>query len=241
LIEFVVAGMSIDFLARAKVSFVKTAVLSSNDGGNTFNEEVVLTNKTDERGKIITAEEMKRIEKQNKRQSSGASLSLYEQLEKNKMEKDELWKAKHGPQAPKGLDEEDILFLNEHSLKQAQKRRKIIEAEDNELESFRIAQRQKNAAINASNTKQFISNKNVNNPAINVDNNDNVRNNHKRKSKLPSNLLRKRHKVLEKEADINNNNPDKNASKIVAATVQNTISALDFLNDLDDDSSSDED
>ena len=51
LIDFVVAGMSVDFLARAKVSFVKTAVLSSNDGGNTFNEEVVLTNKTDEQGK----------------------------------------------------------------------------------------------------------------------------------------------------------------------------------------------
>ena len=29
--------MAAEFLARTKVSFVKTAVLSSNDGGNTFN------------------------------------------------------------------------------------------------------------------------------------------------------------------------------------------------------------
>ena len=93
--------MAAEFLARTKVSFVKTAVLSSNDGGNTFNEETTIKNKTDEQGNAITAEEMKRIEKMNKKRSTGTNLSLYEQLEKNKAEKDELWKAKHGPQAPK--------------------------------------------------------------------------------------------------------------------------------------------
>ena len=40
--------MAAEFLARTKVSFVKTAVLSSNDGGNTFSEETIIKEKTDE-------------------------------------------------------------------------------------------------------------------------------------------------------------------------------------------------
>ena len=247
--------MAAEFLARTKVSFVKTAVLSSNDGGNTFNEETTIKNKTDEQGNAITAEEMKRIEKMNKKRSTGTNLSLYEQLEKNKAEKDELWKAKHGPQAPKGLDEEDILFLNEHSIKQAQKRRDIVEAEESELAIFRNAQRQKsnNGAITSLN-----SNNNNNKSEANFKNaNINDTNNLKRKSKLPSNLLKKRQKKIVKQIMDNddsirnkNNNNNNNKSTTTKITTDETsskisnkpnVSALDFLNELGDDSSSDDD
>ena len=248
--------MAAEFLARTKVSFVKTAVLSSNDGGNTFNEETTIKNKTDEQGNAITAEEMKRIEKMNKKRSTGTNLSLYEQLEKNKAEKDELWKAKHGPQAPKGLDEEDILFLNEHSIKQAQKRRDIVEAEESELAIFRNAQRQKsnNGAITSLNSN----NNNNNKSEANFKNaNINDTNSLKRKSKLPSNLLKKRQKKIVKQIMDNddsirnkNNNNNNNKSTTTKITTDETsskisnkpnVSALDFLNELGDDSSSDDD
>ena len=137
-------------MARTKVSFVKTAVLSSNDGGNTFSEETIIKEKTDEQGNKISENELNRLEKVNNMHSAGTVKSLYEQLEQNKMEKDEAWKAKHGPQAPKGLDEEDVLFLNEQSLKQAERRREVKKAEEDELASFRDAQRQKKQYLNSS-------------------------------------------------------------------------------------------
>ena len=110
---------------------------------------------------------------------------------------------KHGPQAPKGLDEEDILFLNEHSIKQAQKRRDIVEAEESELAIFRNAQRQKsnNGAITRLNSNNN-NNNNIKSEANFKNANINDTNSLKRKSKLPSNLLKKRQKKIRTERTI---------------------------------------
>lgn len=254
-------AMAAEFLARAKVSFVKTAVLSSNDGGNTFSEETILKEKTDEQGNKISESELNRLEKANNRHSTGTVKSLYEQLEQNKMEKDEAWKAKHGPQAPKGLDEEDVLFLNEQSWRQAERRREVKKAEEDELASFRNAQRQKKQYVNnSSNDKRRELNSDA---TTQRSDNESSKMILTRKSKLPSNFFKKRQRVPSNDAkEIRLSSPKKiktltnsigrkkdavidgqdASSRRAAGDKQKSanIAALDFLNDFGDDSSSED-
>ena len=253
--------MAAEFLARTKVSFVKTAVLSSNDGGNTFSEETIIKEKTDEQGNKISENELNRLEKVNNMHSAGTVKSLYEQLEQNKMEKDEAWKAKHGPQAPKGLDEEDVLFLNEQSWKQAERRREVKKAEEDELASFRDAQRQKKQYLNSSSSdKRMEINSDV---KTRSGDKESAKIDLKRKSKLPSNFFKKRQRVVLNDADKTRPSVAKKiktvaktvsvsnaadidsqdaSSKLVSGAKQknSNIAALDFLNDFGDDSSSED-
>lgn len=119
---------------RKSLSFVKTAVLTSADGGNTFKDEKVDELK-DETGRALTGRELGELQK-----GSTSNMTLYERLEKNKEEKHKLWEEKHGAQAPKALDEDDVLFLNEELRKEDTRRRQRVAEEENEIKAFRIAQ-----------------------------------------------------------------------------------------------------
>ena len=217
--------------------------------------------KTDEQGNKISESELNRLEKANNMHSTGTVKSLYEQLEQNKMEKDEAWKAKHGPQAPKGLDEEDVLFLNEQSWRQAERRREVKKAEEDELVSFRNAQRQKKQYVNSSSndTRREINS----DTTTQRSDNESAKGILTRKSKLPSNFFKKRQRVpLNDAKGIRLSSPKKiktltnsisgkkdavvdsqdASSRHAAGDKQKSanIAALDFLNDFGDDSSSED-
>ena len=157
--------------------------------------------------------------------SAGTVKSLYEQLEQNKMEKDEAWKAKHGPQAPKGLDEEDVLFLNEQSWKQAERRREVKKAEEDELASFRDAQRQKKQYLNSSS--------NAKRQGINSDgktrsgDKESAKIDLKRKSKLPSNFFKKRQRVVLNDADETRLSVAKNIKTVAKTVTVSNAAAID--------------
>lgn len=127
---------------RSKLSFVKTAVLTSNDGGNTF-EDVKMKEVIDDEGRKLSDSEVAALK--NSGENVISNLTLFEQLQKNQDEKDKLWQERHGPQAPKALDEEDVLFLKEEAQKEENKRIERNREEENELAKFH-AERQKLAS-----------------------------------------------------------------------------------------------
>ena len=139
------------FLAgRSKLSFVKTTVLTSKDGGNTFEDERV-QEVVDDEGNQLSQSEVAALKTPD---VVGSNLTLFEQLQKNKEDKDQLWQEKHGTHAPKALDEEDVMFLNQEAQRQTSKRRERKEEEERELAKFHaerqriIAQKKKGVSQN---------------------------------------------------------------------------------------------
>ena len=148
------------FGGRSKLSFVKTSVLTSTDGGNTFQDKKVDVVVDDEGNKLSRSE----IQALNKPGVSTTNLTLYEQLKKNKEEKDKLWQDKHGPHAPKALEVEDVQFLNQVAFKETTKRMERKQEEERELATFyaerhKIAQ-QKNSVNHRSVVKEEAESRN---------------------------------------------------------------------------------
>ena len=120
---------------RSKLSFVKTAVLTSSDGGNTFEDKKV-DEVVDDEGNKLSHSEVQALKKSS---TVGSNLTLFEQLQKNKEEKDKLWQEKHGPHAPKALDVEDVMFLNQEAQKETSKRRERKEEDMRKREGLRTS------------------------------------------------------------------------------------------------------
>jgi len=122
---------------RTRLSFVRTQVLTSTDGGNTFDkeEEVEPTEEADDKVSDLFEHDRAIL---NKR---GDNLSLYDQLQANKEKAEEEWAKTHNPyQAPKALDNEEVQFLEEQKQLQVEKDRETKQEEQAELNAFKLAQ-----------------------------------------------------------------------------------------------------
>jgi len=122
---------------RTRLNFVRTAVLTSTDGGNTFDNEEQVEHVEEADDKVTDLFEQDRAILANR----GDKQSLYEQLQANKEKADEEWAKANNPfQGPKTLDSEEIQFLEEQKKLKLEKEKETKKNEQAELNAFKLAQ-----------------------------------------------------------------------------------------------------
>ena len=121
--------------SRATVSFVSTQILSSSDG---IKHDEIKRIQPNAGGLEVRVQRNRDEEKLKARQ--GTNLTLYEQLQQNKEDKEEDHEAQiRESRLPKSLDEEEVAFLEEQNAKAFQVRRQQIAQEDRDILEFHAA------------------------------------------------------------------------------------------------------
>ena len=122
---------------RATVSFVATQILTSSDGLK--HDEI---KRIEPEGGGLQVRSANRDEEKLNQRGEGTSLTLYEQLQQNKDDKEEDQEAQfRESRLPKALDEEEVAFLEEQEDITFKARKKHIAQEDEDVAEFRAARR----------------------------------------------------------------------------------------------------
>lgn len=151
--------------SRATVSFVSKAILSSSDGIR--HDEVTRIEGTETQGGLQVRKPLNRdLEKLRQRQEGaaggadlsgdqsitgnldGTNLTLFEQLQQNKEDKEEEYEAQlRESRMPKALDEDEVAFLEEQEQRKLQELEAHVKQEQQDLAEFRAARQSFKAPV----------------------------------------------------------------------------------------------
>ena len=115
------------------INFVSTAVLTSADG--IHKEQRILESESPKGGLAVRNRDEEKLKARE-----GTNLTLYEQLQQNKEDKDVDWESQlRESRMPKALDDEEVAFLEEQDAKRTRALRQHEKQELDDVAEFRAA------------------------------------------------------------------------------------------------------
>ena len=128
------------------INFVSTAVLTSADG--IHKEQRILESESPKGGLAVRNRDEEKLKARE-----GTNLTLYEQLQQNKEDKDVDWESQlRESRMPKALDDEEVAFLEEQDAKRTRALRQHEKQELDDVAEFRAARIAFEASSNTNTT-----------------------------------------------------------------------------------------
>ena len=128
------------------INFVSTAVLTSADG--IHKEQRILESESPKGGLAVRNRDEEKLKARE-----GTNLTLYEQLQQNKEDKDVDWESQlRESRMPKALDDEEVAFLEEQDAKRTRALRQHEKQELDDVAEFRAARIAFEASSNTTTT-----------------------------------------------------------------------------------------
>jgi hypothetical protein len=128
------------------INFVSTTVLTSADG--IHKEQRILESESPKGGLAVRNRDEEKLKARE-----GTNLTLYEQLQQNKEDKDVDWESQlRESRMPKALDDEEVAFLEEQDAKRTRALRQHEKQELDDVAEFRAARIAFEASSNTNTT-----------------------------------------------------------------------------------------